>query len=160
MVSETATAIFHSVYNKLHLIECVRLSTLDIGNTQCETTSDIYLMIDNDKKYHYPEFQLNFITQLLIKLESLNYLGQIYLLVNAHRGFDSDVQHKTADRYSPNEAIQIPLHLLAYNTSSIQKATCRLSWYNYSKCFRTKKCKPNFIICLFQWKVQLRIGNY
>ena len=79
-------------------------------------------MIDNNVQL-YAKFQLEFVTNLLVKLQSVGYLGTVTLLVNALRGYDSDQLSE-----HPQD-LRIPLHLLAYNTSSVQLATCRLAWY-------------------------------
>lgn len=131
--------------------ECFRISAIDVSNAQCETTSDVYVMIDNNNIYRRGSFQLEFVTQLLSRLQSLNFLGQIYLLTNAHRGYDSDVQYRSDDLLQSNDAMQIPLHMLAYNTSSAQKATCRLAWYNYREStIRSQKNLLKFLVRLFE----------
>lgn len=81
-------------------------------------------MIDNNAD-RYSKFQLEMITKLLIKLKSIDSLGRVSILVNANHGYDTAIMS--------NKYLSMPLHLLAYNTSSIELATCRLAWYNYSK---------------------------
>lgn len=108
--------------------ECSRMSNLDYGEDQCETTSDIFIMIDNNVlKYSY--FQLELIKNLLVKLKSLNYLGTITVLANAHSGYSPDIQQMSTNFNN----LRIQLHLIAYNTTSIEQATCRLAWYPYRK---------------------------
>lgn len=106
--------------------ECARMSNLDYGEDQCETTSDIFVMIDNNVlKYSY--FQLELIKNLLVKLKSLNFLGTVTVLANAYAGYSPDIQQMNTDFHN----LRIQLHLIAYNTTSIEQATCRLAWYPY-----------------------------
>ena len=103
------------------------MTSINIGNDQCETTSDVFIMIDNNA-FEYKQFHLEAISRLLVELKSLEFLGQITVLVNAQRGFDSEIMTLNSRN------MEMPLHLLAYNTTSVEKATCRLAWYNYRKC--------------------------
>ena len=83
-------------------------------------------MVDNNVQL-YSKMQLEFVKNLLSKLQTVNYLGTATVFVNALRGFESDqVSLHPEDQ-------KIPLHLLAYNTTSVQLATCRLAWYPYSE---------------------------
>ncbi|OTF72889.1 hypothetical protein BLA29_000066 [Euroglyphus maynei] len=91
---------------------------------QIETKSDLYIMIDNNA-HDYSKYHLEAITKLLIKLKSLDSLGRVTIMINAQQGYDSEhISNKSDD-------FRTSLHLLAYNTTSIQRATCRLAWYNY-----------------------------
>lgn len=115
------------------MAECSRLNSVQYGNTQCETSSDVFVMVDNNV-HIYARMQLEFVTSLLSKLQSVHYLGTATVLANALRGFHSDqVSLRPEDQ-------KIPLHLLAYNTTSVQLATCRLAWYPYSECFSVQPC--------------------
>lgn len=103
-------------------------------------------MIDNNLPYQfYSKFQLEFVTSLLSKLDNINYLGTATLFVNALRGFESD-------QLSLNpEDLRIPLHLLAYNTTSVQLATCRLAWYPYRETtINNKKMLLDNLVQLFE----------
>lgn len=101
-------------------------------------------MIDNNV-HKYSKFQLEFVTKLLTKLKGANLLGTITLLTNAMRGYDSDQISQ-----EPND-LRIPLHLLAYNTTSIQTATCRLAWYPYRETtINNKKNLLDNLITLFE----------
>lgn len=81
-------------------------------------------MIDNNA-HEYSKYHLESITKLLIKLKSLNSLGRITIMVNAQQGYDSEHLSNKSDDFRSS------LHLLVYNTTSQQQATCRLAWYNY-----------------------------
>ncbi|KAH9388646.1 hypothetical protein TYRP_007990 [Tyrophagus putrescentiae] len=126
--------------------ECTRLSNIQFGNTQCETQSDTFIMIDNNLPYQfYSKFQLEFVTSLLSKLDNINYLGTATLFVNALRGFESD--QLSLDPLD----LRIPLHLLAYNTTSVQLATCRLAWYPYRETtINNKKTLLDNLVQLFE----------
>lgn len=118
--------------------ECFRLSSVTYGDSQCETSSDVFVMVDNNVQ-QYAKLQLEFVTSLLVKLQSVNYLGTTTVFTNALRGYDSD---QVSDR---GEDLRIPLHILAYNTTSVQQATCRLAWYHYRK--RTEAHKRALTLC-------------
>lgn len=83
-------------------------------------------MIDNNA-VQYSNYQLDLINNLLTKLDNLNYLQTVTILVNAFKGFESEIMSTVGGD------MQVPIHLMAYNTSSVQKATCRLAWYTYSE---------------------------
>lgn len=137
---------YHFKLINFHFAECTRLSNIQYGNTQCETQSDTFIMIDNNLPYQfYSKFQLEFVTSLLSKLDNINYLGTATLFVNALRGFESD-------QLSLNpEDLRIPLHLLAYNTTSVQLATCRLAWYPYRETtINNKKMLLDNLVQLFE----------
>ncbi|KAH7636374.1 hypothetical protein HUG17_10344 [Dermatophagoides farinae] len=123
----TMTDIFRQFIvksNTLKHAECSRISQYRKIDMQIETKSDLYIMIDNNAHEYY-KYHLEAITKLLVKLKSLNSLGRITIMVNALQGYDSEhISNKGDD-------LRLSLHLLAYNTTSIQKATCRLAWYNY-----------------------------
>ena len=113
-------------FTNIFIVECARLNTIQHSETQCQTTSDVFVMIDNNVQM-YSKFQLEFVTNLLLKLQSVDFLGTVTLFANARRGYESDQLSEHP------EDLRIPLHLLAYNTTSVQLATCRLAWYTYSK---------------------------
>ncbi|XP_027196669.2 uncharacterized protein LOC113791135 [Dermatophagoides pteronyssinus] len=110
--------------NRLKNAECSRISQHRKIDIQIETKSDLYIMIDNNA-HEYSKYHLESITKLLIKLKSLNSLGRITIMVNAQQGYDSEHLSNKSDDFRSS------LHLLVYNTTSQQQATCRLAWYNY-----------------------------
>lgn len=101
-------------------------------------------MIDNNVQI-YSKFQLEFVTSFLSKLKDVGYLNTATLLVNALRGFESDQLS-----WAP-EDLRIPLHLLAYNSTSVQLATCRLAWYPYRETtINNKKTLLDNLVQLFE----------
>ena len=104
---------------------CTLQISTDIKSAPRESASDVFFLIDIQGPSNK---QITFVSEIVRNLDLGRNAGSVTILVNAQsNGSIPDIVDEN------NLPIVVPLNSLAYNTTSSQYASCRVTWIHKSK---------------------------
>ena len=103
---------------------CTPQTGTDIRSSPCESSSDVFFMLDNMPAEGSSVEEIEIVTQVVKTLNLGRNAGSVSVLVNAQGSSNPSIVD------DDNLPLNPPLYALAYNTTSSQCASCRTAWFD------------------------------